>query len=277
MIIFKRLLIVLAAALLAASCGTVQEYVLLNDLDTDAYYKMQKPRDLKIKRGDELQIVVTHKLPQIVEMFNQSGITASAPMTSSHQTRNDSKMVEYTVNSDGYITFPILDTIKVEGMTCTELATHIANLIETGGYANKPTVHVKITNFKVTVIGESATGVFEFDDEHVTLLDLVAKANLTQGSNGGGFGTNIRRDKILVMREVNGVLYSEFVNLLTKDVFYSPYFYLQQNDIVYVWPSQTAIRNSNRIVDFWLSRLSIATTAVSVVTLFISLFHSNKE
>lgn len=277
MIIFKRLLIVLAAALLAASCGTVQEYVLLNDLDTDAYYKMQKPRDLKIKRGDELQIVVTHKLPQIVEMFNQSGITSAVPLSGSNQTRNDSKMVEYTVNSDGYITFPILDTIKVEGMTCTELSNHIATMIEQGGYANKPTVHVKITNFKVTVIGESATGVFEFDDEHVTLLDLIAEANLMQGGNGGNFGNGIRRDKILVMREVNGVLYSEFVNLLTKDVFYSPYFYLQQNDIVYVWPSQTAIRNSNRIVDFWLSRLSIATTAVSVVTLFISLFHSNKE
>lgn len=275
----RRLFVILAAALLATSCGTVEEYVLLNDLDTDVYYKMQRPKDLKIKRGDDLQIVVTHKLPQIVEMFNQSGITSTYATDGNTASRNDSRMVEYTVNSDGYIVFPILDTMKVEGMTCTELSTYIAHKIEEGGYANQPTVHVKITNFKVTVIGESGTGVFEFEDEHVTLLDLVAEAKLTNGGNGGvinGGGSGIRRDKILVMREVNGVLYSEFVNLLSKDVLYSPYFYLQQNDIVYVWPSQTTIRNSNQIFDWWWNRLSIATTAVSVVTLFISLFQKKE-
>ncbi len=271
---FKRLFVVMAAALLATSCGTVEEYVLLNDLDTDAYYKMQKPKDLKIKRGDGLQIVVTHKLPQIVEMFNQSGITAPIMSENGPASRNESRMVQYTVNSDGYIIFPILDTLKVEGKTCTELATYIAQKIEEGGYANKPTVHVKITNFKVTVIGESSTGVYNFDNEHVTLLDLVAQANLAQGGGGGniGGGLGIRRDKILVMREVNGVLYSEFVSLLSKDILYSPYFYLQQNDIIYVWPAQATIRNNNALFDFWWSRMSIATTAVSVVTLFVSLF-----
>ena len=102
----------------------------------------------------------------------------------------------------------------------------------------------------------------------------MAKANLVQNGNGGQYGgTGIRRDKILVMREVNGVLNSDYINLLSKDILYSPYYYLQQNDVLYVWPSKAAIRGSNRIFDFWWNRLSIATTAVSVVTLVLTIFN----
>ena len=79
------------------------------------------------------------------------------------------------------------------------------------------------------------------------------------------------------MREVDGVLNSDYISLLSKDILFSPYYYLQQNDVIYVWPSQTAIRGSNRIVDFWLSRLSIVTTAVSLVTLVVTLFSKKQS
>lgn len=259
---FKTILLVATIAFLAASCGTQKKYVLLNDIDVDTTYKMQPMQQLHIKRGDDLRIVVTHKLPQLAAMFSNK----------INELDNGESLTTYTVNDNGYINFPHIDTIMVEGMTCSELEQFISKKIADEGLATGATVSAKITNFKVTVIGESATGVYEFDDEIVTIFDLVAKANLAQGNSSNYGGIGIRRDKILVMREVNGVMQSQFVSLLSKDIFYSPYYYLQQNDIVYVWPSKTTIRGSNRLADYWLSRLSIITSALSIVTVIIALW-----
>ncbi len=264
----RNLFLISLVAILVASCGTEKEYVLLNDLNVDTTYTLPRIQQLHIKRGDELRIVVTHKLPELAAMFNNK----------INSLENGESLTNYIVNDNGYINFPHIDTIKVEGLTCSEVEQLLSKRIAEEGLAIGTTVSVKITNFKVTVIGEGATGVYEFDDEIVTLFDLVAKANLAQGNSGGGFGgIGIRRDKILVMRDVNGELQSQFVSLLTKDIFYSPYYYLQQNDIVYVWPSKTTIRGSNRIVDFWLSRLSIVTSAISITTLIITLFAKKNQ
>lgn len=257
-------MLTIAAGLLMASCGTVEEYVLLNDLDVNDQYKMQPMPELRVKRGDDLRIIVTHKLPSIAALFSNKINTME----------NGESLTVYTVNGDGYINFPLIDTVRVEGLTCSEVEQLLTKKIADDGLAIGATVNVKITNFKVTVIGESATGIYEFEDGKATIFDLIAKANIAQGGAGGAYGGGIaiRRDKILVMREVNGVLHSDFISLLSKDIIYSPYYYLQQNDVIYVWPSQTTIRGSNRIVDFWLGRLSILTTAVSVVTLVATLW-----
>lgn len=263
----SRFSIITVLVMFLASCGTEKEYVLLNDINVDTTYTMQPMHHLRIKRGDDLRIVVTHKLPELAAMFNNK----------INSLEDGESLTTYTVNGDGYINFPHIDTIKAEGMTCSELEHFIEKRIADKGLATGSTVSVKITNFKVTVIGESSTGVYKFDDEVVTLLDLVAEANLAQTSTNGNFGgISIRRDKILVMREVDGIMHSEYLSLLSKDVFYSPYYYLQQNDIVYVWPSKITIRGSNRIVDFWLGRLSIVTSAVSLVTLIITLWPKQK-
>ncbi|MBQ6096927.1 MAG: polysaccharide biosynthesis/export family protein [Bacteroidales bacterium] len=259
---FYKSLIFAFVALLATSCGTTEEFVLLNDLDVDSYYKMQQMQELKIKRGDDLRIVVTHKLPMLAEMFNNKINTVEG----------GESLTTYTVNGDGYINYPLLDSVKAEGLTCSELEQKMSQIIADRGLAYGATVSVKITNFKVTVIGESGTGIYEFEDGRATIFDLVAKANLVQSNSSFNGGMGIRRDKILIMREVDGVLTSEYVSLLSKDIMFSQYYYLQQNDIIYVWPSQTTIRNSNKIFDFWWSRLSIVTTAVSAVTLLVTLF-----
>ncbi len=264
----KKLYLIIIATLLFSSCGTVEEYVLLNDIDVAEEMKMQPMHELHIKRGDDLRIVVTHKLPQLAEMFNNKINTLE----------QGESLTIFTVNGDGYINFPQIDTVFVEGLTCSEAEQLIAKKISDAGLAKGVTVNVKITNFKVTVIGESATGIYEFEDGRATIFDLIAKANIAQGNSGSfGGGVGIRRDKILIMREVNGVLKSDFISLLSKDILYSPYYYLQQNDVIYVWPSKTAIRGSNRIVDFWLSRLSIVTTAVSLGTLVITLFSKKTQ
>lgn len=253
--------------ILFASCGTAEKYVLVNDVEVKDYVA-PKRNTLHIKKGDELQILVAHKVPRVVEEFNQK---VNTPGEEDHGAINT-----YLVNNDGYINFPILDTIYVVGMTCSELERELVRRIESEGLATGATANVRIRNFKVTVIGESRTDIYEFDDENVTIFDLVAEANLTNSSGGNNYGgSNIRRDKILIMRDCDTTIRMDYISLLSTDILYSPYYYLQQNDIVYVYPSQTAIRNSNRIFDFWWSRLSILTTAISAVSLVLTLLNKN--
>ena len=245
--------------MLATSCGTVEEYVLLNDLDVDTYYKMQPMPELHIKRGDNLRIVVTHKLPMLAEMFNNKINTVEG----------GESLTEYMVNGDGYINFPLIDTVKVEGLTCSEAEHLISQKIADAGLAYGATVSIKITNFKVTVIGEGTTGIYEFEDGKATIFDLIAKANIAQGGNGAlGGGIGIRRDKILVMREVDGVLNSDYISLLSKDILFSPYYYLQQNDVIYVEPNNARAISSQNIPLY----LSMVTTLGSMATLIVSLY-----
>ncbi len=260
--ITKPLLFFFLSTLLLTSCGTYEEYVLLNDVATPHEYAAPNRHDLHIKRGDDLLILVAHHIPKLIENFNRK-VSVEGDMDNGGGTIINS----YRVNSHGYITFPVFDTIYVLGMTCRELEEYIENRIDEEGFASHPTVHVKIKNFKVSVVGETGNGVYEFDQENVTLLDLLAKANLTGNAN-------IRRDKILMMRDCDTTIKMDYLSLLSTDIIYSPYYYLQQNDIIYVYPSQTAIRQSNKLFEFWWSRLSILTTAVSVATLFLTMIYT---
>lgn len=240
-------------AVLFASCGTAEEYVLLNDIQAPSKYSPPQRHDLRIKKGDELQIVVAHRVPKVIEAFNQKISTVDSV----------SRLNSYTVSSDGYISMPVFDTVYVVGKTCRELEKYLVARMEEEGVAYGASVSVKILNFKVTVIGESSTGVFEFE-EGATLFDLLAKSNMLRGTGSGA--NNIRRDKVLIMRDCDSVVRSEFINFLTTDVMYSPYFYLQQNDVFYVYPSTDVIRRSNQVFDFWWDRASILTSTLSLGT-----------
>lgn len=265
----RRILLLAVSAILATSCGTYKKFVLMNDIKAPETYAAPERHDLKIKKGDVLQIHVTHKDPKMVEAFNRITRAASGAITSSN---------EYQVNNDGFVNFPILDTVKVTGMTCSELESYLARRMADEGVVKDATVSAKIANFQVTVIGESGTGIHKFENEGATLLDLVAQAGIAGGSNGNGTtnggGMNIRRDKILVVRDCDSVLTTATLNLLKKDVMYSPYFFLQQNDIIYVYPSQTSIWSSNQKFDWWWNRLNLITGVSSLVTMVLVFFQN---
>ncbi len=264
--ILTLLALFIAGAATFSSCGTVEEYVIMNDVVTPHEYAAPKRHDLHIKRGDELQILVGHHIPKLIENFNRKV---------NDDDHGGQYINTYQVNSHGYISFPVFDTVYVLGLTCRQLEEYLENRIEQENFADNPTVQVKIKGFKVSVIGESGNGVYEFEQENVTILDLLAKANLLNGY-GGNLGGNVRRDKILVMRDCDTTIKMDFIDVLSTDIIYSPYYYLQQNDIIYIYPDKTTIRQSNRIFDYWWGRVGIFTTAISVVTLFLTLFNKEK-
>jgi polysaccharide export outer membrane protein len=170
---------------------------------------------------------------------------------------NSSNSPSYLVNPKGDIDIPLIGKWHVAGYTTSQAKDSIKKLIE--GYIIDPTVIVALKTFRVTVLGYvGAVGIQESDNEKMTLTDVIAKA--------GDIQINGRRDKILVIRERgNGKEYG-YVDLTSKEVFTSPYYYLHANDIVYVEPS---IRVNIVTTQVYYSAISLAIGFFTLAVLFL--------
>lgn len=148
-------------------------------------------------------------------------------------------------------------------MTRSELAKAIADRIVEGGYLNDPTVNVEFADMKFSVIGEVANpGEYEIKNDRVSIFDALAMA--------GDLTVYGMRDEVAVIRETNGVRTIEYLDLRSKDIFDSPAFYLQQNDVVYVKPNKKKAR-SGQISQDRSFYISLVSTAISIATLVVTL------
>ena len=165
----------------------------------------------------------------------------------------------YLVDQDGYIDFPELGRIQLAGLTIEQAKTALIEKLKT--YIKNPIVNIRFTNFRITVIGEvKQPATFTFPDEKVTILEAIGMAgDLTSYGN---------RTDILIIREQNGQREFGHVNLRDRQVFQSPYFYLKQNDVVYVYPikDKTATVNSQaqRIIPWVATLTTLATFIISL-------------
>lgn len=158
----------------------------------------------------------------------------------------------YLIDSDGFIDFPILGKVKLGGLSRISAIDTLKKKLNQ--YVNNPTILIRILNFKVTVLGEVRNpGTFNIPNERVTLLEAIGIAGDLQI-------TGLRKN-VLVIREENGKRNEVRIDLTNKDFFNGPYYYLQQNDIVYVEPNRTKINSA-----------AVNTTNVSLAISVISLF-----
>lgn len=249
-----HLLIYVALAVVLSSCGSSKNISYFQDLDTYLQKEValsDSIHQVTIKSGDELAIVVSSIEPQAVAPFNLPS--------------GQGKISSYLVDSDGEINFPTLGKIKIGGLS-TEVAT---DLLQTRleDYVKNPIVNIQIMNFRISVLGAvNAPGPVFFSGQRLTLLDALANArDLTL------YG---RRDNVLLVRENDGK--KEFIRFdLTKssDVFSSKYFYLQQNDIIYVEANKEHQKDAqmSQQKQFNLTLITTAiTTVISTVSLIIA-------
>ncbi|MDL2214584.1 polysaccharide export protein [Dysgonomonas sp. OttesenSCG-928-M03] len=254
------LLICIITATLLYSCGSNQNISYFQDLEKYEYLKGEIAKSdslnkLTIKPNDELAILVSSIEPQAVIPFNLPSLQG--------------KPSSYLVNADGEINFPTLGKLKLGGLSPQQATDLIQNRLEE--YINNPIVNVQILNFRISVLGAvNAPGPFYFTNGRVTILDAIANArDLT---------LHARRDNVLLIRE-NGDK-KEFVRFdLTKsnDVFSSQYFYLQQNDIIYVEPNKEFQKDAgmSQQKQFNLTLVTTGVTAlISAISLIIAV--SNK-
>lgn len=256
-------LLFIGVIILCSSCGTTKNFSYFQDLDTYLQKEValsDSVQEVRIKPDDQLAIVVTSVNPQAVAPFNLPTATSMSPSN-----LTQSSLPSYLVDSEGEINFPTLGKIRVAGLSLEEAVGLLQTRLE--DYVKDPIVNIQILNFRVSVLGSvNAPGPFYFTGQRVSILDAIANA---RDLNLYG-----RRDNVLLIRENGGK--KEFIRFdLTKsdNVFSSKYFYLQQNDIIYVESNKEHQKDAqmSQQKQFNLTLISTAITSViATISLIIA-------
>ena len=267
----SRLLIMLMVAVTLLSCTSTKD----NNL---AYFKdilenqsgvltsQQNNYPIRIQPDDELVISVTSVVPEATAAYN---LPMDNPATrGSLRQATQPRTQTYIVDHEGYIMLPVLGRFLVKDKTTSEIAKEITALVSQD--VKDPYVRVDLLNFSVDVIGEVNNPQRTYSGhEKFTVLDAIAQC--------GDLTEYAKRDRVFVIRTEDGVSSYHRLDLNNSEIFNSPYFYLRQNDVVYVEPNQIRIDNSkyNQNNAFKLSVLSTVVSSASViVSLIIALVAS---
>lgn len=271
-----RLPILAAVLLLFASCRTTQ-VAYISDATRDSAQTILDTYTATILPGDQLYIYVESQTPESVIPFNQEthkaqielsrainldtsqrGLIQQQNAATQNQTQYiTTEVTGYTVNEQGQISFPILGQISAAGLTIDSLTSHIAQRLKNEGLVNDPTVTAKIMNFRVTVVGEvRSPQQIHVQGTRLTILEAIAIC--------GDLTDNAIRDKLVVIRSDSGNRQMSEINLTTKELLDSPYYYLHNNDIVYVEPTERRKRISDRDPDT-PKYISIAVSVASLI------------
>lgn len=265
MISIKKLIPALLAALfIATSCGSVKDIAYFQNKVVNDPEKIDKHAGIVIQPKDMLSIVVSSKNPELVAMFNLPVVSYQAGSEVVNEGYNQ-RLMGYVVDNDGNIDFPVLGVLKVSGLTRWELSKMIKDKLINDGLLTDAVVTVEFMNFKVSVIGEvNSPGTYSIEGDKVTILQAISLArDLTI------FGM---RENVSVIRERNGERIIYEVNLCDVSMFNSPAYYLQQNDVVYVQPSEVKARQSTvddkglRITSILVSSGSLLVSVATLIT-----------
>jgi polysaccharide export outer membrane protein len=221
--------------------------------------KASNSYEVKIQKDDLLMIVVSADSPEIAAPFNLKAINVVAASNQELVGRESSQL--YLVDSNGCVEFPVLGKLKFSGLTRTEVVELLKTKISS--YIKNPIVNLRIMNFKVTVQGEVVNpGTFTINSERITLPEALSMAkDLTI------YGT---RNNILIIREVDGVKTFNRVDITKADFISSPFYYLSQNDVVYVEPNKSKI-NASKIGPDTSAVISAASILATLITLIYSI------
>ncbi len=258
------LVISVLIAMAATSCVTQQKMAYLKNVDatlTDSINKHYNPIvEPKVVVGDHLFITVAAQDADAAAPFN---LPTQVFMTPGSETAATTPSLQYyTVDSEGNINFPILGKLHLAGLKKSEAVTYITEKLQLA--LRDPIVNIQFLSYNITVMGEvNRPGKYQIRNERVTLLDALAMA--------GDMTPYGKRDNILVTRETDGKL--EFVRLNINDasILTSPYFFLQQNDVVYVEPNKVRALASQNISLY----LSMVTTLASMATVIVSVVNTS--
>lgn len=257
---FKHIALSLLVAATLMSCSSKRDTLsYFQDIQTET---MAIPVDFgkvepKIEPLDELNISVTSLQPELSMPYNLP-LTNPAISENSFLASGNAQQATYFVSPEGDITMPILGKMHVAGMTTEQLADIITEKVSKD--VEEPVVVVTLMNFKVNIGGEVANpGQYTVKGKRFSILDAISSA--------GDLTPYGERSNVLLIREENGKMVSHTIDLTSADVLSSPYFYLKQNDYIYVAPNK--IRNDNSKYNqnnaFKLSVISTVVSAVSVV------------
>ena len=252
---WDKVILFLAGLIILSSCGSSKKVVYLQDADVNMRVKTEIEYKTVIHPDDLLSIVVSCDDLESAVPFNTPMIGLGREVTSSSQQIPRG----YLVDKAGEIDFPVLGKLKVEGISRNELSEMLKEKLSL--YLKNPIVTIQFQNFKVTVLGEVKNpGCYHVSSERVSLLDALGMA--------GDLQINGKRKNVLIMREQGNEKVFARVDLTSSDYINTPFFYLQQNDVVYVEPNKGRIAggNAGTFLPYVLSSLSTLIAVISLIT-----------
>ncbi len=248
------LIIVLTGLLVLTSCSTRKEIVYFQGAEELENKKNLMNFEPVFEVNDILHVKVSSLNEDVVAPFQMNSGGQSQGGGGGGQSPS---LMGYMVDVDGNIQFPVLGKVPAGGLSRSELEAYLTEEIKT--YVTDPVVAVRLLNFRVIVLGETGQSVVQVENERISVPELLA--------NVGGISYDGMRDNILVIREVNGVRSIGRVDMTTADVFSNPFYYLKQNDIVYVEPTLKKVKSAGWITSP-MGLVSIGTTIFSLIILF---------
>ncbi|MFK5981657.1 MAG: polysaccharide biosynthesis/export family protein [Flavobacteriaceae bacterium] len=248
----KKTLLLLTLALFIISCASKKDILYFQDSEVLDLAKINQDFDPIIETNDILHINISSINEEVLRPF----------LKTQQITQNNNQnpgLDGYLVNLDGTISFPVIGDVKVAGHTRDYTEDLLKEKISL--YVKDVVVDVRIMNFEVTVLGEVKTpGVYNIKDERVTLPEALALA--------GDLTVDGKRSTVTVIREQNGVRKVSKIDLTNTEFFNSEFYFLKQNDLVYVEPSTKGVKKSGFIPDIpaLLSLFTVILTTVILLT-----------
>ena len=253
----------MCVVVLCTSCASSKKVVYLQDVVPLKQQDIEQKYEVYVHNDDLLAIMVNSKNPELALPFNMPMV--SYQLGSGSTNSGSQRVLGYLVDGNGDIDFPILGKLHVAGLTRMQLTEMIKQRLIEGDLIKDPIVTVQFLNYKVSVMGEvNRPGSFNISGDRITLWEALSMA--------GDLTIYGRRDRVAVIREKDGKRTILMHDLRSSDIFNSPCYYLQQNDIVYVEPNkakaeQTDI-NQNKSLGVWFGAIS---ALVSIASLIVTL------
>lgn len=241
-------LVLMAIIAVLTSCSTPKDITYFQDFNPGNSIQVQNPVEIKFKADDEIRILVSTREKELSDMFSLYANVGSGVNEASRGSR-------YTIDSEGCIRFPLLGKIHVAGLNRQELQETIRDMIMEKQLVKDPIVTVDYSNLYVIVLGDVGTGRVLIDRDKFTILDAIGSS--------GDLAITGQRTNVKVIRENYGKKTVYEVNFCSaEDLYSSPVYYLQQNDVIYVEQNDKQKRNSTingnstATPAFWMSLAS---------------------
>ncbi len=248
-----KLMLLPVIGVLLAACSTPMKYTYLRDLEYNVPEVALSAPELRLKVDDRISIQVFCEQPELAAPFNAAGVQIESEGGSLLSST-------YGVDARGNIDFPILGELHVEGKTLNEVQKDIAAEITRRGYIKDPVVKAELENFTVTVIGQMGQKTIEVEGYSMNMIQLLAQLS--------GDLETAKIPDVMVIRTENGMRQAYQVNFQTKELYNSPVFYLQQNDVVYFKPRGVKLSNGGDVfLKFFTPAISAFTSVLYIIAL----------
>lgn len=220
------------------------------------------PADQRIIPGDMLSIIISARHPEAVAAFNKQGPASETTSSNGVSVASGSS---YLVDNNGNIDFPIIGKLSIGGLTKSEVEGLLKSKIYPEYVTEEPFISIRVENYKISILGEVKNpSVYQIPSERISVLEAIAMA--------GDLTITGRRDNVMLIRfKPDGTKEIVRLNLNDANLLFSPYFYMQQNDLIYVQPNRSKAQSATIISPVLTFGISIISSLVSITTLIVTL------